>query len=118
MSAISEIRKNAYLDRKVATLATKAELKTKQNKITKLHAFDSSYIRTKGHFENDGTQSCLVFQPLDRYFKRIICVGNGQYIYLWKSKGFSDEDIRSITTSNYIIPLELSYFGTKIKVKI
>ena len=40
MSAISEFRNNADLERKVATLATKAELKTKQNKITKLHAFD------------------------------------------------------------------------------
>ena len=47
----------------------------------------------------------------------IIGVVNGNCIYLWKSKGFSDEDIRSITASNYIISPELNYFDTKIRVK-
>ena len=35
-----------------------------------------------------------------------VCSGN--YIYLWKSKGLSDERINSITTSNYSITPELS----------
>ena len=102
--------------RKGTTLAAKAELKTKQNKI-KLQAFDSSYFRGKGHFENDGTQNYLVFHPIDRYFKRIIGVANVEYVCLSKSNGFSDEHIRSITTSNYIITSELSHFGTKIRGK-
>ena len=34
-----------------------------------------------------------------RYFKRIAGVGSGNNIYLWKSKGLSDERINSITTS-------------------
>ena len=38
-----------------------------------------------------------------RYFKRISGVGNGNYIYLWKSKGLSDEKINSITTSNHVL---------------
>ena len=54
---------------------------------------------------------------LEEYFEKIIGVGNGNYIYLWKSKGLSDEYIRSIATSNYIITPELSYYGTKIRVK-
>ena len=35
--------------------------------------------------------------------KRVIGVGNGEYIYFWKSKGFSDDSINSITASNYSI---------------
>ena len=36
-----------------------------------------------------------------RYFKRIAGVGIGIYIYFWKSKGFSDESLDSITASNH-----------------
>ena len=35
---------NTDLDKKVATLSTKAELKAEQDKITKLLAFDSNYF--------------------------------------------------------------------------
>ena len=47
--------------KKVATLATKSELKANQDKIIKLQAFDSSYFCDKNHFEDDGTQNYLVF---------------------------------------------------------
>ena len=43
--------------KKVAALATKAELKAEQDKIIKLKAFDSSYFRCKRHFEDGGTQN-------------------------------------------------------------
>ena len=36
---------------------------------------------------------------------------------IWKSKGFSDEKINSITGSNHIITPSLDYLGTKIRVK-
>ena len=52
-----------------------------------------------------------------RYFKRVAGVGSDNYIYIWKSKGLSDEKINSITTSNYSITPELSYPGTKGRVK-
>ena len=53
-----------------------------------------------------------------RYFKIIDGVGNGSHIYYWKSKGFSDEGINSITASNYcVIPDIDYYYGTKITVK-
>ena len=52
-----------------------------------------------------------------RYFETITGVGNGEYIYSWKSKGLSEERINSITTSNYCITPELSYYGSKIRVK-
>ena len=49
------------MDKRVATLAKKAELKAEQDKITKLQAFDSSYFQGKSHFENAGTRNYLVF---------------------------------------------------------
>ena len=45
----------------------------------------------------------LVFQSIQRYFKIIAGVGNGNYIYYWKSKELSDETINSIKTSGYRI---------------
>ena len=47
---------------KLSTLVTKAELKTEQDKIVRLQTFDSSYFCGKSHFEDDVTQSYLVFQ--------------------------------------------------------
>ena len=43
---------------------------------------------------------------MHKYFKRIIGIGSGNYIYSQKSKGFSDEDIRPITKSDYSITSE------------
>ena len=54
---------------------------------------------------------------MDRYFRKINAVGNGKYIYFWKSMGLSDEKINSITASNYSITPELSYYDSKIGVK-
>ena len=88
-----------------------------ENELKKLKTFDLIYFKGKGHFEEDGTQNYLLFQPIYRYFKRVAVVGPGNYIYFWKSKGLSDEMINSITTSNYSITPELSYYGSKIRVK-
>ena len=59
-SEIARLIDISDLNKKVATLATKAELKVEQDKITKLEAFDSSYFRGKSNFEDDGTQNYLV----------------------------------------------------------
>ena len=40
-----------------------------ENELKKLKTFDSSYFIGKSHFEEDGTQNYLVFQPMYRYFK-------------------------------------------------
>ena len=37
---------------------------------------------------------------MSRYFKMITGVGSGNYIYFWKSKGLSDENIIAHTTSD------------------
>ena len=88
-----------------------------ENELKKLKTFDSIYFRGKSHFEKDGTQNYLVFQPMYRYFKRVIGVGTGNYIYFWKSKGLSDEYITAPTTSDYELNPQLSCFFTKTRVE-
>ena len=57
------------LNRKVTQNKTKHLLI--ENELNKLTTFDSSCFIGKSHFEEDGTQSYLVFQPLNKYFKVI-----------------------------------------------
>ena len=83
----------------------------------KLKTFDSSYFIGKSHFEEDGTQNYLVFQPKYRYFKRIAGVGNDNYIYYWQSKWYSDERINYIRTPNLRITPNLDYYG-KTRVEL
>ena len=49
--------------------------------LKKLEKFDSSYFKGKSHFEEDGTQNCLVFQPIYKYFGKIVGVGSGIYSF-------------------------------------
>ena len=85
--------------------------------LTKLKTFDEVYFRGKNYVEYSGTLIYLVFQPINKYFKKNIGVGNDEYIYFWKSRGFSGERINSITSSNYMIASSLDYLGATIKVK-
>ena len=73
-----------------------------------------SYFIGKSHFEEDGTQNYLVFQPINKYFKVIT---NTDYISSWKSKGLSAESIKPPTTSDNSLTPALSYYGTKTRVK-
>ena len=57
------------LNRKITANKTKHLLV--ENKLNKLKTFDLSYFIGKSHFEEDGTQNCLVFQTIFRYFKVI-----------------------------------------------
>ena len=85
-----------------------------ENELNKLKTFDSSYFIGKSHFEEDGTQNYLVFQPMYRYFKMIT---NTDYILSWKSKGLSAESIKPPTTPDNSLTSALSYYGTKTRVK-
>ena len=40
------------------------------------------------------------------------------YIYFWKSKGLSDENIIAPTTSDYNLNPQLSYLGNKTRVEL
>ena len=46
---------NSDLDKNIATLATKAELKADLNKIVNPEEFDSNCFRSKNNFEDDDT---------------------------------------------------------------
>ena len=88
-----------------------------ENELKKLQKFDAAYFRGKSHFEEDGAQNYLVFQPMYRYFKGIIGVGSGNCIYFWKSRGSSYERLNSNIASNYKITPELSYYDIKTRVE-
>ena len=42
-----------------------------EDELNKLKTFDSSYFIGKSHFEEEGVQNYLVFQPFNKYFKVI-----------------------------------------------
>ena len=85
--------------------------------MNKVKTFDSSYLIRKGHFEEDGTQNYLVFQPMYRYFKAFSITQYVEYVSEWKSKGLSNESIKAISTSDNSLNPTLSYYDTKIRVK-
>ena len=70
--------KLSSLNRKIT--ANKSKHLLVENELKKLKIFDSSYFIDKNHFEEDGTQNYLVFQPMERYFKKIAGVSNGSYV--------------------------------------
>ena len=66
--------------------------------------------------ENMQTQYSVLGYRIEE-FKRIEGVGSDNYIYFKKSKGLPDERLNSNTASNYSITVELSYYGTRTRVK-
>ena len=105
--------KLSSLNRKITANKTKHLLI--ENELKKLETFDSSYLRGKSYFEDDGAQNWLVFQPIHRYFKT--ASDNPSIILSWKSKGLSDESINAPTTSNKFLDPSLDFVGTKARVK-
>ena len=73
-----------------------------------------SYFRSKSHFDEDGTQNYLVFQPINKYFK---VIASTDYVSSWKSKGLSAETIKPPSTSDNSLTPGVSYYGTKTRVK-
>ena len=68
MTKINLITKTDF-DTKLSNLHKKITLnKLKhllvENELNKLNTFDSSYFIEKSHFEEDGVQNYLVFQPM------------------------------------------------------
>ena len=62
--------KLSSLNRKITQNKTKHLLA--ENELNKLKTFHLSYFIGKSHFEEDGTQNYLVFQPMYKYFKVFI----------------------------------------------
>ena len=99
--------KLSSLNRKITQNKTKHLLV--ENELKKLKTFDSSYFIGKSHFEEDGVQNCLVFQPIIRYFKIIT---NTKYVSSWQFKGISDETIKPPATSDNSLNPKVNYYGT------
>ena len=100
--------KLSSLNRKIANNKSKHLLV--QNELNKLKKFDSSYFIGKSHFEQDGTQNYLVFQPMSKCFR---LNGNTLSILSWQSKGLSNKNIDPPNTN---FPLLINYVGNKIRV--
>ena len=96
------------------TTENKTEYVLVKNESNKLKTFDSSYFIGKSLFEEDGTQSYLVFQPVNKYFKVIT---NTDYVSSWKSKGLSAESIKPPTACDNSLTPAQNYYGTKTRVK-
>ena len=96
------------LNNKIAANKTKEE--SIENELKKLKTFDSSYFIGKTHFEEDGTENYLVFQPLNKHFK---IIANTKYISLWKSKGLSDETIKLSAISDNSLTVLIIILLTK-----
>ena len=90
-----------------------------ENNIKKLQTFDSSYFRSKSHFEEDGTQNYLLFRPIFRYSKVNTIINATNYVLSWKSKGLSAKTIKPPTTSdNSLTPLLYYQNNSKICWKL
>ena len=80
------ITKTAF-DGKLSSLtANKLKNLLVENELKTLRTFDSSYFIGKSHFEENGTQNYLVFQPIKKYFK---VIANTVYVSSWRSKELS-----------------------------
>ena len=87
-----------------------------QNELKKLKTFDSSYFIAKNHFEDDGVQNYLLFQPLNKYFK-VTTNANTKYISSWQFKRLSEETIKPPATPDNSLNPQESYYGTKARLE-
>ena len=82
-----------------------------ENELKKLQKCDSSYFIDRNCFEEDGVQNYLVFQPMYKYFKRLVST---ESIAEWESKGFSSEVIKP--PNNTLAPT-IKFTGERMYVK-
>ena len=81
-----------------------------ENELKILQKFDSSYFRGKDFLEGN----YLVFKLMNKYFKKI---SNTKIISSGKSKGLSDEVIKSPTINNNSLVPTLEYIDKNMFVK-
>ena len=111
-SDISEFIDNSDFDKKMVILVAKAELKSEEDKITKLQTFELSCFRGKSNFEDDETRNYLVFQSVLKYLKT---AANTNEVRAWKSKELSDESMKPSSTSDSSLKPGITYIdNTKI----
>ena len=53
-------------------ISNKAKHLLVTNELKKLQTFDRKFYISENHFEEVGVQNSLVFQPMQRYFKKLL----------------------------------------------
>ena len=99
-------------------LSYENKLKRREDTINDLER-DASYFRVKNYFGNDGMQNYFVFQPMCKYFKKVIdSTENTLYVHYWQPNELSDRKINapSTSSSNDQAPI-LEYGGAGIRLK-
>ena len=66
----------------------------------------------KSHFDEDGTQSYLVFKSTLKYFTL-----NSNRITKWKSKGISNESLEVFSTTSNTLTPSVKYCGDKVRLR-
>ena len=76
-------------------LSYEHKLKQREDTIHDLEG-DASYFSGKNYFGDDGMQNYFAFQPMRKYFRRVIDSSNNTvYVHYWQSKGLSDGKLNS-----------------------
>ena len=115
-SYISGFVDNFDLDKKIGTLAAKAELKAEHDKTEKLQTYDSSLFIVQSFVDNNGLQNFLIFRPIYKIFK--ILTGLTDTIVEKESKGLSNEKNRPSIATNHSLSLKLIWINiSKIGVR-
>ena len=108
--------KLSSLNRKITK--NKTEHLLVESELNNLKTFDFSYFNGKRHFEEDGSQNYLVFQPIHKYLKTFYTVDSPIYVSEWTSKGLSYESFKAISTpDNSLNPILTYYNPRKITAK-
>ena len=77
-----------------------------------LKTFDLGYFIGKDHFDEDGVQNYLIFQPILEYF-----TVNSNWIIKWESKGLSNESLEVVSTSDNTLTPSVNYYGDKVRLR-
>ena len=70
------------------------------------------YFIGKSHFDEYGTQHCLVFRPILRYFTL-----NSNCIIEWKSKGLSNESLEVVSATGNTLTPSINYYEKKVRLR-
>ena len=108
-SAIAGFINNTDLNRKVATPATKAGLKAKQDKIGKLETCDFNYYLGKIFFGDQSSQNMFVYQPTLNTPE--LETEKGTDHIGWKSKGVYNSEL--VTLHGAFLP-NIKYLTRRI----
>ena len=78
----------------------------------KLKTFDLGYFIGRSHFDEDGAQHYLVFQPILRYFTL-----SSSWVTKRKSKGLFNESLDLVSKTDNTLTPSVTYCGDKVRLR-